>query len=280
MKKMMQKIQDLGQKAGQFKQALERAPAQAEQLRDTVLMTAGQLQQMKQDVQGAAMGLRVDNEEKFTQALHEIADGSETFREAGYELTGVDMELSPVQRLIVHLEKVRDADEHTLRALRSANAGKQTMSALLSSLLKAEHVASKVSLSDMDYRGLVIHVGPIPSVRLCWSADEADKEIEEAKPAAIVTSAAAAPTPPPLPLSTTGSFFEPRPRVSARVSASTPSPEVAPVVATHAASPAPPATEQPGHESGSGRKAHGGTDWKRDALERFKKMPDLSKYRR
>ena len=45
MKKIIQKVQDLSQKAAHLKQIVEAAPAQAAHLRDTVLMTAGQLQQ-------------------------------------------------------------------------------------------------------------------------------------------------------------------------------------------------------------------------------------------
>ena len=43
MKKFIQRVQDLSQKATQLKQVVEAAPTQAAQLRDTVLMTNSQL---------------------------------------------------------------------------------------------------------------------------------------------------------------------------------------------------------------------------------------------
>lgn len=274
MKKMLNKIQDLGKKAAQFKQVLESAPARAAELRESVLLTAGQLQQLRQEVQGAATGLRADNEDKLTQALREINDSSDILREAGYELFGVDMELSPVHRLIVHLEKVGDSGEHTLRSLISAHAGRPTLSALLSSLTKAEHLATKVDLTHLHYRGLVIHVGPTPSVRLCWSAAEEIEAVATGKPVKLAPEPPAA-TPPPLP-TPQSSFFEPRHNLPAHPPAPSIVPTSAPTAPAPAASPAPPPAPAPAAEP----KTLVAGGWKRESLERFKKMPDVSKYRR
>jgi hypothetical protein len=220
-------------------------------------------------------GLRADNEERLTQALREIHDGREMLRQAGYQLAGVDMDLSPVHRLIVHLEKVEDADEHTLRHLLSASVGRQTISALLSSMIKGESLANKIRLTELHYCGLVIHVGPTPSMRLCWSTATADDKVQESKPATMLAPATAVTPPPPLPLSTTSSFFEPRPKVTEPSPALLPSAPPPLSVETSEAS-----TAQPAQESASAPKPQGGSDWKRDSLDRFKKMPDFSKYRR
>ncbi len=271
---MLNKIQDLGKKAAQFKQVLESAPARAAQLRESVLLTAGQLQQIRQDVQSAALGLRADNEDKLTQALREINDGSDILREAGYALFGVDLELSPVHRLIVHLEKVGASGEHTLRSLISAHAERPTLSALLSSLTTAEHLATKVDLTHLHYRGVVIHVGPTPAVRLCWSAAEA---IEEAATEKAVKLAPIPPTstPPPLP-APQSSFFEPRQNVPAPTPAPSSIPAIAPIAHPAAESPAPPPAPAPATPP----KTLGASGWKRESLERFKKMPTVSKYPR
>jgi hypothetical protein len=270
MKKIINKIQDLSQKAAQLKQAVESAPAKAAQLRESVLMTAGQLQQLRHDVQSSVSGLRADNEERLVQALREINDHAETFLEAGYELTGVDMELSPTQRLIVHLESRESVSEPTLRSLLSANSGRQTIYALLAALAKADGLAEKVQLSHLDYRKLVVHVGPTPSVRLCWRTEPIHEDAAEpVRPAPL--AATVAPTPPALPTFSQSSYFEQRstpparpiPTPSATESSSTPTPTV-PAAPTSSPAPAP----------------HPGGDWRRSALDRFKKMPDASKYRR
>lgn len=272
MKNIIQKVQDLSHKAAQIKQAIEAAPAQAAQLRETVLMTAGQLQQMRHEVQSSVTGLRADNEDRLTQALRELNDGADTFLEAGYQLIGVDMEVSPVQRLVVHLAKVESVPEAMLRSLASSHTGQPTISGLLSSLAKAEALTAKMHLSNLSYRELVVHVGPTPSVRLCWHADEVIESGQAQAHPARPAPATVASTPPPIPAFTQSSYFEARPTPHATPPAqATGSPVVEP---SSAAAPAVTATPKPAV------KVVTGSDWKQSALERFKKMPDASKYRR
>lgn len=268
MKKFIQRVQDLTQKAAHLKQVVEAAPAQAAQLRDTVLMTAGQLQQMRHDVQSSVTGLRADNDDRLAQALREINDGAATFLEAGYELTGVDMELSPVQRLMVHLEQRDSVSEAVLRSVLSANSGRPTIQALLNALARAEAISERVNLSHLTYRGLIVHVGPAPTVRLSWRSESAG-ELVVPVPPALPTSAPAAP-PPPLSAFTQSSYFAERPPIT------TPSPEAGTVPAEAPALSAP--TVLP--SSGTARETRPGGDWRSSALDRFKKMPDVSKYRR
>ncbi len=266
MKNFLYKIQDLGQKAAQIKQAIEGVPAQAAQLHESVLMTAGQLQQIRADVQTAVGGLRADNEDRLTHALREISDGADAFLDAGYQLVGVEMEVSPVQRLIVRLAKVESVPESRIHSLVSANIGRATISALLSSLAKAEALTARMHLSNLSYRELVVHVGPTPSVRLCWRADDL---IESSEPAHGAVS------PPPIPVVPTtpsptpsafeqSSFFEPR--AASLVAEPKPAEVATPAAAPAAAAPI--------------TKTVHGSDWKATALDRFKKMPDASKYRR
>ncbi|HKX62453.1 MAG TPA: hypothetical protein VJS65_11420 [Verrucomicrobiae bacterium] len=272
MKKFIHKIQDLGQKAAHLKQVVDAAPAKAAQIRESMLMTAGQLQQLRHDVQSTATGLRADNDDRLAQALREIDGSAETFLEAGYELTGVDLEASPTQRLIVHLEKLESVSESTLRTLLSANSGRQTVYALLAALAKADALSEKVTLSNLSYRELIVHVGSTPTIRLCWrtEAHEEDATAAHVAPHAAAHTPGIAPTaaavvPPPLPAFSQSSYFEHR---TTPTPPTPPAPQSAPEVSTVSSSmPAPEA-------------APAGSHWNQSALERFKKMPDVSKYRR
>lgn len=269
MNKMFQKLQGFGQKAAHLQQVVAGAPARAAQLRESVLLTAGQLRQMGAEVQGAVTGLSVDNEEWFTQALREINESAEIFRQAGYQLTGLDMEMGLVQRLIVHLERVADVDERTLRALHAAHAGRPTTGSVLASLIQAESLAHKMNLTHLSYHGLMIYVGPTPALRLCWSAEAMDEAAEMVEPARAVPPSSA---PPPLPMSGPSSFFEPRPKTLLPGPVEPPAVVVSPLVGPPVAGPTPVTVRVP--------KSLAGTDWKRESLERFKQMPGVSKYRR
>jgi hypothetical protein len=307
MKKFISKVQNLSQKAAHLRQVVEAAPAQAAQIRDTVLMTAGQLQQMRQDLQGSVTGLRADNGDRLAQALREINDHADVLLQAGYALSGVDMELSPSQRLIVHLEKVESVPEPNLRALMSANSGRQTIYSLLAALAKADGISESIHLSNLTYRELIVHVGPTPSVRLCWWPDsvaDAASVLQTSGPAPVTAPPLA--VPPPLSSFVSSSYFEPRQPASASSPALAPpplahaplhdpatafapaevSPSSHPAAAPTNAPAAQPATSADPYSTHSTAyttrppSAVAGSDWKKSALERFKKMPEGSKYRR
>src|SRR5687767_11534821 len=98
MKPFITKVQGWKQKATDIAAAVESAPAKAAQIHEAVLATAGQMQQMRRTIQGAATGLVANDEERLIAALHEIDASTDTFRAAGYDLEDVEMELALPQR--------------------------------------------------------------------------------------------------------------------------------------------------------------------------------------
>jgi hypothetical protein len=282
MKKVIHRIQALGDKAAQLKQVVEGAPAVASGIRDAVAVTASQLQQLRADVQAGVSGLRVEDEDRLLAALREVSASTGLFEQAGFVLSGVDVELGLLRRIIVRLDKTEEVSIARLRSLHASSAGQFTVQALLNALIKAEEMAAKVELPDLTYRQLIVDVGPAPTVRVCWRPDTlfVEPELVTARPA----SAPSAAMPPVLPVPTSilgkGSFFEPRPAATASAAQTTSTgaatTEVAPVnpatVPLTATAPPAPAPVRAGGAAGSG-------DWRRGVLDRFKKMPDLSKPR-
>lgn len=287
MKKFIHRIQDLGQKAGQLKEALEGVPGQAARLRDTVLVTAGQLQDLRKDVQSSVAGLRAENDDRIAAALNEIQAGAGEIRKAGYELSGVEMELDPVQRLIVLLDKVADVRASELQSLLATNANRRTLHGVLSALVKAEEFAAQCALRELEYRQLRVSVGPIPSIRLIWRAEELELVgVPPALPASAFTTppalgatrpepsgtSAPSPSPSPAPASAASpfgqdSFFE-RPVSKPTVTAEHPGVEsLAPQ----------PSAELPSPTRRESVTVPDRSDWSSSALDRFKKMPNLSR---
>lgn len=271
MKRFVSKVQNLSQKAADIQKAIQSVPPKIMEIRESVAVTAGQLQQLRSGIQSSVTDLRMDNPDRILEALQEIHDATDTFAEVGYDLHGVDMELSPVQRLIVHLDKIEDVPHPTIRALINAHQTRKTIHALLSSLLQAEAVADRVALSQLTYRTLVVHVGPIPSVRLCWRTEE-EEAVAPAHFAAAQPATGATPTPAPsqsAPQSVfaQSSFFE------ARSTPSMSTPTVAPVTPPPSVTINPVASPTPEGQETAG-------DWRAGALERLKKNPHFSKYSR
>jgi hypothetical protein len=275
MKTMLQKLQTLGQKAAHIAQVVEQAPGKIAHARETIQLTAGQLQAARNELQQVATGLQVENDEDFTAALREVADNAAVFHEAGYDLAGIDLEVAHHQRLIVHLDHHTEVPEHTVRYLLTQNNSKITVASILSSIIKAESVAQKVHSPDMEYRGVLIHLGAQPGVRILWR--EIIRQIQPAQ-AAMKVSTQTIPTTPSLtnqpatasahlPATSSfaqSSFFESAPR--ATTPAHSASIEVAAPTETH---------RSHFHTS----KSLSG-DWKKEAMDRLKSNPSASKYSR
>ena len=264
MSKFSRRLQSLADKATQFKQVIESVPPKVSDIRDALLTTTGQLQQMRADVQSAVAGLQADTEEKLLQTLREIDAGGETFREAGFELTGVDMELGLNRRLIAHLGWVEDVPESTLRSVLSACQSQRTLHAMLSAVIQAGKLADQVKLTNLGCEELVVHVGPAPTVRICWRTAEEEEPVTT--PVSMASTPLAAAPAAATSAFTSSSYFEPRraPEPTAKpTSTATPEHVAAPTAVT---APAPAVSPAP---------ATGG-DWRRGALDRFKRMPDLS----
>jgi len=264
MKKFVHKVQTIGNKAAQIRDAIQSVPPRVAEVQQAVTGAVAQLQQIRSEVQSTVAGLRTDSETSLIDTVREIDDAAGTLREAGYGLEGLEMEVGVPQRLIVHLVKLEDVPHATIRSLATAQEGHATTHAILTALLKAEAMADRVSLASLTYHKLTVYVGPVPTVRLCWRAPDA----ESAAP--TVTPPLAAPQPAPgLALPATGSFlgagsfFEPR-AATVTPAANRPAEPVAPL----AAAPVAPAVRP---EAPAVRE---------DPLARFKKMPDLSKLRR
>lgn len=293
MKKIIQRVQDLGQKAGELRTVVEGIPGQAARLRDTVLVTAGQLQDMRRDVQASVAGLRATNDDGIAAALNDLQAGADEIRKAGYEMSGVEMELDPVQRLLVLLDKVADVRASELQSLLAANASRRTLHGLLSSLIKAEEFAARCGLRELDYCQLRVSVGPIPSIRLIWRAAEMEAAsvppalpTSALNPAPTTASIAAQPTPsgvdaPPSVQASSlfgkDSFFERRAMAPLSGQVAT-----APVAMTEEFADTEPATAGvpievsiPQKPAAAASRTTG--DWRSSALDRFKQMPDLSK---
>jgi hypothetical protein len=268
MNPVFTRLQALRQKAAQLKQAVDSAPAKAAQFRDAVNSTAGQLHQLRADVQGTVAALKSDTDTSLAETLVELDGGVGILARAGYELSGVDLEQGVTPRLIVHLDQLDLARTESLESLLRECAGRRTLQAIFQALIRAEALEEKVQLADLRFRGLIVHVGAVPTVRLCWR--RAGELAEETAAAAVAQPAA---TPPPLPLPAYGasSFFE-----RAATPQPVPAAPVAPVTEQPSSALAP--TRLPGHQKPAVTEPVAATgDWRKDALARFKKMPDLSR---
>lgn len=280
MKTMFEKLQGIGQKAVQIKQAIEGAPAKVATLREAVhqtagslALTAGQLQLARSELQQVATGLHVENDEDFTEAFREIAENHNVFHEAGYDLTGIDLEVSHGQRMIVRLQRLGPVPEQTLRFILSQHNNHVTLSSIISSIIKAEALAAKVTTPGLEYDGIIVHLGAVPAIRISW------RDVQHVQTSAVAASAPIpVNSPAPVPIRTT-----PAPAATSTFAQSNFFERAQPAPSVNAAPTAEPveiaaALPSSRHSFAASKSLQG--DWKKEALERLKNSPGQSKYTR
>jgi len=279
--KLVARIQSLGRQASQLRQVVEAAPAQAARLRESVVLTVGQLHQLRSEIQTGIAELRADNGDQQLRVLGEIRDSTGVIRQAGFELAGVDLEmgLSAGQRLLLLLRKVEEVPPATIRALVEAHKSRPALHGVLASLQRAVEFAETVHLPDLDFRQLTIAVGPIPTMRVGWRAESevpppVQRSATESPPvlSTLTTVLSSSQAMPPLEAA-------PIPRHASTPWAAT-APTLAPIQPPAPSAPTqpepmslPPSPTPPASTAAKVLGAH----WRANALDRFKKMPDLSK---
>jgi hypothetical protein len=170
---LMEKIQKLGRKVEPLRQFVQNAPAEMARMREAVAVTAGQLQQLRSEIQAGLGDLRADSGDQMLAALGELRGASGVLRQAGFEFAGVDLELGVTagQRLMIHLRRVEVVPPAMLRALASAYPGHLALRAVLAALERAIQMAETVDLREMDFTQLTVALGPAPSVRIGWRSE-------------------------------------------------------------------------------------------------------------
>jgi hypothetical protein len=275
MKKVITRLQTLGQKAAEVKQAIDAAPAKAAQIRQAVTDTAGRLKQLRSELEGTLDALRTTDDASFAALLAEL-DGSQALLErAGYALEGVDLEQGAAPRLIVHVRPTAPARTAPLETL-LVEAGERGVSrVLMEALIRAENLDDDPPVKGLTFAGLTVYLGAAPAVRILWRSAASAQEASIGRPAAPSEPQPSAPPPASAFASFAGSpFFE----STARPASVAPQPEPASVTPTPPQTApetqrTPPTAEKRTPDSQQG-------DWRTDALARFKKMPDLSRLRR
>ncbi len=168
MKRIVRRVQSLNERAAELTAAVGQLPERVAELRGAVTATSGQLQNLKSDIQVNVADLMMDREDDLSAALAEVAGHAPLFADAGFILDGFDLEVSPVQQLVIELIRHQDVALEKIQSLIAGVEPHGTVAALLSAILKARGVAELIEVDGLIYDKLVVSIGPVPSIRLCW----------------------------------------------------------------------------------------------------------------
>lgn len=208
MKRITRRVKALNERASELTASAAQLPQRVAELREAAQATSKELRSLKSGIQINVPDLLIKREDELGAALAEVAAHAPVFAEAGFILDGLDLEISPIQQIIVQLLHHRDAETLAIQPLIQRHQQQKYVRAILSAIVKAKAVVSTIEIDGLDYGKLSVAIGPVPTIRLCWRErpDEADPATTpppaaESSPNKAATEPATSffGTPPPLP---------------------------------------------------------------------------------
>ena len=257
MKRIVRRVQSLNERAAELTAAASQLPKRVAEMREVMTATTGQLQSLKTDIQVNVADLVIHREDDFAAALAEITSHAPVLAEAGFLLDGLDIEVSPTQRVVVQLIRIGDAEPGEIEELIQKHQGRTTLRAILSAMLKARDVAASIRIDGLDYHQLLIGIGPVPIIRIGWRS--ATSTPAPAQPAVSTSWQPSASKP----LPGGSSFFGPPISSTTAYAPRQEEPDDEPAIPVVAATPVVPPPLPPASS---------------DPLARFKVMPDLRRH--
>ncbi len=151
MKRIVRRVQSLNERAAELTAAASQLPKRVAEMREVMTATTGQLQSLKTDIQANVADLVIHREDDFAAALAEITSHAPVLAEAGFLLDGLDIEVSPTQRVVVQLVRIGDAEPGEIEELIQKHHGRTTLRAILSAMLKARDVAATIRIDGLSH---------------------------------------------------------------------------------------------------------------------------------
>jgi hypothetical protein len=267
MKKLSGRIERLNQRASQIRQVVDSMPAKAAALRETVAATVGHAQQLRSDLVAGVSGLRPKAETEIAATMRALDGASDVLARAGYVLDGVDLEpgIGGIgRRVLARLGCVEEVGLADLRRLLAAHADRAVVKELLSALVQALESTEGIEFDELEFSEVVVDIAASQPVRIGWRSESSD--VAPSPPASPVV-------PPPLPSSESRPPAFSQSSYFARPASAEPIAMPTQAAKEETAESRMPAASRPGVTATTSS----ASSWQSSALDRFKKMPDLSK---
>ena len=117
------------------------------------------------------------------ESLEEIQEAERVFKEAGYLLHAVELEMGFSPKVVAVLRRESKVSDRKQERLLKQHEDNKVISTMLKALFKAEALEDKVHLRRLTFHEVHIELGLVPAVHVLWEDQSA-----VAAPAAIESS--------------------------------------------------------------------------------------------
>ena len=171
-----------------LKKKVEHYKTKAEEIRAMVEEGAETIRDIRSDVESTVEDLKADSDEKLMESLEKIQDAERVFKEAGYKLRALKMEMGFNPKVIAMLRREKEIGTRQQERLLKQHADNKLIKSMLTSLFKAEHLEDKVHLRDLTFSEVHIEMGLVPAVHVLWVDQSADAKKTAERPLSSISS--------------------------------------------------------------------------------------------
>ena len=168
-----------------LKKKVEHYKSKAEEIRAMIEEGAETIRDIRADVEDTVEDLKADSEEKMMESLEKIQEAERVFKEAGYKLHAVEMEMGFNPKIVSVLRRESEIGARKQERLIKQHKDNKLLKSMLTSLFKAEALEDKVHLKNLTFTEVHIEVGLVPAVHVLWE----DTSAARVKATAGTTSA-------------------------------------------------------------------------------------------
>ena len=140
----------------------------AEEIRAMIEEGAETIRDIRADVEGTVENLKADSEEKMMESLEKIQDSERVFKEAGYLLSAIELEMGFNPKVVAVLKRESEIGSRKKERLLKQHEDNKVLSTVLTSLFKAEALEDKVHLRRLTFSEVHIEMGLVPAVHVLW----------------------------------------------------------------------------------------------------------------
>ena len=140
----------------------------AEEIRAMIEEGAETIRDIRADVEGTVEDLKADSEEKMMESLEKIQDSERVFKEAGYLLSAIELEMGFNPKVVAVLKRESEIGSRKKERLLKQHEDNKLLSTVLTSLFKAEALEDKVHLRRLTFSEVHIEMGLVPAVHVLW----------------------------------------------------------------------------------------------------------------
>ena len=151
-----------------WKNRVETYKDKAEEIQTLIQEGAETIRDIRSDVESTVEDLKADSEEKMMESLEIIQESERVFKEAGYLLHALELEMGFNPKVVAALKRESKISARKKERLLKQHEDDKILKTVLTSIFKAEALEDKVHLRRLTFSEVHLEMGLVPAIHVLW----------------------------------------------------------------------------------------------------------------